>query len=169
MTTATDTGFVEMRVSKVVGFRTAEDDTFQCVVLDEVQGQQHLVIGVGPQEAFPLAASLGGIEWHRPMTFQFVAALVDSLGGRVRQVRIDRLVEGAYAGTVEVDGPLGVTRVDARSSDALNLAVRVGAPVFAAAEVLADYESRLRGDSAEAGFLRRAPGARPMTIMRPEA
>ncbi len=96
-----------MRVSKVVGFRAAEDDTFQCVVLDEVRGQQHLVIGVGPREAFPLAASLGGIEWHRPMTFQFVAALVDSLGVRVRQVRIDRLVEVPMPPPSKSTGRLG--------------------------------------------------------------
>jgi uncharacterized protein len=169
MTTATDFDFTEMRVSKVVGFRMAEAGTFACIVLDEMQGERQLVIGVGPQEAFPLAASLGGIEWRRPMTYQFVAALVESLGGQVRQVRIDRLVEGAYAATVEVEGLLGVAQVDARSSDALNLAVRVGAPVFVAAEVLEDCESRQRGDSDEAGFLRRAPSAGPMTIMRPEA
>jgi bifunctional DNase/RNase len=169
MTTATGIDFTEMRVSKVVGFRMAEDDVFEYIVLDGVHGDRHLVIGTGHQEAFPLAASLGGIEWGRPMTYQFMAALVQSLGGRVRQVRIDRLVEGAYAATVEVEGPLGVAPVDARSSDALNLAVLAGAPVFVASEVLEDCESRQRGDSAEAGFLRSALSAGPMTIMRSEA
>jgi bifunctional DNase/RNase len=53
------------------------------------------------------------------MTYQFTAALVRSLGGRVREVRLDRIVEGAYAATVSVEGPQGVALVDARSSDAL--------------------------------------------------
>jgi bifunctional DNase/RNase len=72
------------------------------------------------------------------MTYQFMAALVESLGGEVRQVRIDRMVAGAYAATLEVDGPLGARLVDARPSDALNLAVLVGAAVFVVPEVLAD-------------------------------
>ena len=53
------------------------------------------------------------------MTYQFTAALVRSLGGRVREVRLDQIVEGAYAATVSVEGPQGVALVDARSSDAL--------------------------------------------------
>jgi len=42
------------------------------------------------------------------MTYQLAAALVRGLGGRVRQVRIDRLVEGACGATVELEGPLGI-------------------------------------------------------------
>jgi bifunctional DNase/RNase len=102
------------------------------------------------------------------MTYQFVAALLAGLGGRVRQVRIDRLVEGAYAATVEVEGPLGVSLIDARSSDALNLAALVDPPILVAPEVLQDCGTRCEGDSAEAGLLRRALTARPMTIERQE-
>ncbi len=139
---------------------------FECIVLDEVGGNRHLVLQVGSSEAFGLAATLGGIAFGRPMTYQFMAALVESLGGRVRQVRIDRVVTGAYAATVEVDGSLGARLVDARPSDALNLAVLVGAAVFVAPEVLADNERERQGDSAEAAFLRRALELPPMTISR---
>jgi bifunctional DNase/RNase len=66
------------------------------------------------------------------MTYQFVAALVQALGGRVRQVRIDRVLEETYIATAEVDGPPGVQLVDARPSDALNLAALVQAPILAA-------------------------------------
>ena len=122
MTTATDTGLVPMRVSKAVALME-DDDLSAYVVLDELDGDRHLVIGVGPAEAFALDASLQGLQWGRPMTYQFTVALVRSLGGRVREVRLDRIVEGAYAATVEVEGPHGVGLVDARSSDAVNLAV----------------------------------------------
>ena len=100
------------------------------------------------------------------MTYEFTAALVRGLGGRVREVRLDRIVEGAYAATVEVEGPHGVALVDARSSDALNLAVLTDAPVFVAPEVLADCIGRQEGDSAEAALLRRALTSDPMTIRR---
>lgn len=117
-------------------------------------------------EAFGLAATLGGIAFRRPMAYQFMAALLESLGGRVRQVRIDRVIAGAYAATVEVDGSLGTRLVDARPSDALNLAALVGGAVFVAPEVLADNERRQQGDSAEAASLRHALELPPMTISR---
>jgi uncharacterized protein len=163
MTPATAVGYIEMRIAKVVGL-AADDELFDYVVLDEVAGDRHLAIEIGQPEAFSLAARLGGITWPRPMTYQFVAALVQALGGRVRQVRIDRVVDEAYVATVEVDGPPGVQAVDARPSDALNLAVLVGAPIFVAPEVLQEAEARRTGDSPGAARLRRALGAPPMTI-----
>jgi uncharacterized protein len=165
MTTATAVGYVEMRIAKVVGLSAADDEPFhQYVVLDEAAGHRHLAIAIGQPEAFSLAARLGGITWPRPMTYQFVAALVQALGGRVRQVRIDRVVEGAYIATVEVEGPPGVQPVDARPSDALNLSALVQAPIFTAPKVLQEAEARRAGDSPEAARLRRALIAPPMTV-----
>lgn len=69
MTTATEVGYVEMRIAKVVGLATEEQ--FQCVVLEEVAGDRQLPIEIGWAEAFSLAARLGGITWPRPMTYQF--------------------------------------------------------------------------------------------------
>jgi len=48
---------------------------------------------------------------------------------------------------VEVDGPPGVQAVDARPSDALNLAVLVQAPILVAPEVLQEAEASRAGDS----------------------
>jgi uncharacterized protein len=165
MIAATDTGLVPMRVSKAVGLKDG-DDRSQFIVLNELDGDRHLVISVGFAEAFALDASLQGLQWGRPMTYQFTAALVRSLDGHVREVRLDRIVEGAYAATVEVEGPQGVGLVDARSSDALNLAVLTQAPVFVAPEMLADCIGRQEGDSDEAALLQRAIAARPMTVRR---
>jgi len=154
-----------MRVSKAVALKH-DDDLSEYMVLDELHGDRHLVIGVGHAEAFALDASLQGLRWGRPMTYQFTAALVRSLGGRVREVRLDRIVEGAYAATVEVEGPQGVRLVDARSSDALNLAILTNAPVFVAPEMLADCIGRQEGDSDDAALLRRAIAASPMAVRR---
>jgi bifunctional DNase/RNase len=166
MTTTPDVSLVEMRIGKVVGLRVAEDETFECVVLDEVAGDRRLAIQIGPTEAFSLIAHLGGIDFGRPQVYQFVASVVRALDGRVRQVRIDRLVEGAYAATVEVEGPKGVELLDARSSDALNLAALVDSPIFVAPEVLEDGDARRAGESAGADLLRRALAAPPMTVIK---
>ena len=165
MGAATDVGFVPMRLSKVAavsdGGRLSE-----FVVLEELGGDRRLLIQIGQTEAFALAANLGEVSWGRPMTYQFMAELVRSLGGRIREVRLDGLVEGAYAATVEIEGPNGAELVDARSSDALNLAALTAAPIFAALEVLEDSERNAQGDSAQAVLMRRALAARPMTIQK---
>jgi len=165
MTAATDSGLVPMRVSKAVALGDG-DHLSAYMVLDELAGDRHLVIGVGDAEAFALDASLQGLRWGRPMTYEFTAALVRSLGGHVREVRLDRIVAGAYAATVEVEGPHGVAVVDARSSDALNLAALTHAPVFVAPEMLADCIGRQEADSAEAVLLQRAIAASPMAVRR---
>jgi uncharacterized protein len=168
MSTVTDVGFTEMRIAKVVGFRLPAEEGLDFVVLDEVSGTRNLVIEIGNSEAFLLAATLQGMHWPRPMTYDFVAALVRALGGSVSQVRLDRVPDGAYAATVEVDGPQGTARIDARTSDALNLAALMGAPVFAAPLMLAGCERWLAGGSAEAARGRQALTAAPMTIKRAE-
>lgn len=123
MPATTDIGFIEVRIAKVVGFGPPmAERIFQCVVLNEVSEARQVVMQIGEAEAFWLAATLQDLEFARPMTYHVAAALVDSLGGQVREVRVDRLIDGACAATVDVDGPQGVRSVDARASDALNLA-----------------------------------------------
>ena len=165
MTPMTDVGFVRMQISKVVGLRN-EDRISEFVVLDELSGDRHLLIQIGQAEAFALAANLDEMEWGRPMTYQFMVQLVRSLGGHIREVRLDGLVEGAYAATVEVDGPQGVELVDARSSDALNLAALTAAPILVGLEVLEDCDLRREGNSSEAILLQRALAACPITLTR---
>jgi bifunctional DNase/RNase len=167
------TGFVSMRVSKVTALGQADEEHNShyfsyWIVLEELDGDRHLVIVTCQQEALNLAATLSRREWPRPMTYQLMAALVRALDGRVREVRLDRVVDGAYAATVEVEGPAGVARgVDARSSDSLTLAVLFGAPIFVAPEMLDDCARRfLEGDSPDAAMGRRALAADPMTFPR---
>jgi bifunctional DNase/RNase len=160
MTEAADIGFVEMRLSKVVGVSATQDDHSFCVVLDGVSDDRQLPIWIGGTEAIGLSASLNGTPMARPMSPQFAASLLQALGGRVRQIRIDRLLPvsdgNAYGSTVEIEGSSGAESVDARPSDALNLVALLPAPIFVAPEVLADAAARLAGDSAEAVLLRLA-------------
>jgi bifunctional DNase/RNase len=95
---------------------------------------RRLRIGVGDAEAAALAFSLQGTAFPRPMTYQFTAALLAASGSGVRSVRVTRMADGIFYAQVVLRG--GAT-VDARPSDALNLAVVTGAPVFVAAELLA--------------------------------
>ena len=60
MIAAADTSLVPMRISKAVGLFKEGDDYSGFMVLDELDGDRHLVIRVSQEEAFSLAASLQG-------------------------------------------------------------------------------------------------------------
>jgi hypothetical protein len=94
---------------------------------------RRLLIGVGDAEAMALAFSLQGQEFPRPMTYQLMASLVTAAGSAVRSVRVTGMRDGIFYAQVMLRG--GST-VDARPSDALNLAAITGAPVFAADDLL---------------------------------
>jgi uncharacterized protein len=95
--------------------------------------ERRLRIGVGDAEATALAFSLQGTEFPRPMTYQLMASLVAAAGSGVRAVRVTGMADGIFYAQVALRG--GAT-VDARPSDALNLAVITGAPVFVSGELL---------------------------------
>jgi bifunctional DNase/RNase len=170
MAVASDANFVEMQLGKVFSDRSG-DKSF-VVVLDGVSTTRRLAIQIGSAEALLLLASLDGREFPRPMGPHFAASLLQALGGRVRQVRIDRLIPigggTAYGSTVVVEGGAGTVSVDARPSDALNLAALVHAPIFVAPEVLAEAAGRLEYPTPEAGRLRLALESEPMHLQRPD-
>ena len=94
---------------------------------------RRLRIGVGDAEAAALAFSLQGAEFPRPMTYQLMASLVAAAGSAVRSVWITGCHDGVYYAQVMLRGG---GCVDARPSDALNLAVTTGASVFVADALL---------------------------------
>lgn len=99
------------------------------VVLREVGGTRELPIWVGAPEATSLALTLEGADLPRPMTFQLTSDLLTAAGGRVREVRVTHLADGVFYATIGADGVDGPVDVDARPSDALNLAAITGAPI----------------------------------------
>lgn len=93
---------------------------------------RRLRIGVGDAEAAALAFSLQGTEFPRPMTYQLMASLVAAAGSAVRSVRVTGRRDDIFYAQVMLRGGAAV---DARPSDALNLAAITGAPVFVAGDL----------------------------------
>jgi RNA polymerase sigma factor (sigma-70 family) len=110
------------------------------VVLQERNGTRRLPMYTGSAEAIALACSLDVVEMPRPMTYQLAANLLTAAESRLTEVRITRLVDGVFYAVVVVQAPGGAVEVDARPSDALNLAVVSGAPVRVDAAVLSNPE-----------------------------
>ena len=130
LTSTAESAWVEVAVVEVR--RSADTDAGarpHVVVLEERGGTRRLPIYVGAPEATALALSLESVEMPRPMTYQMASALVEASGSRVLEVRITRLAESTFYALVALDGPAGRSEVDARPSDALNLALVTGVPI----------------------------------------
>jgi RNA polymerase sigma factor (sigma-70 family) len=107
------------------------------ILLREKNGERRLPIWVGGPEAMALALHLGSELPMRPLTIDLAARLLDATHGRVERVVVNRLHEKTFYATVAIANGGGTSEVDARPSDALNLAVRVGAPIYVDDEVFA--------------------------------
>jgi uncharacterized protein len=129
MSTATQHRFVDMRIADV--HKAPAPPGCYIALLEERGGDRRpLLIWIGGAEATAIALRLTGMQRPaRPLGWDLSVGLVEALGGRLIEVRIDRLDEGTFYATVAVDGPRGRAEVDARPSDALNLALAVGVPV----------------------------------------
>jgi len=105
------------------------------MLLDEA-GRRVLPIWVGPWEGEALAIGLRGLSAARPMTFEFMSKLLDAAGVTIDEVRVESLQGDTFYAIVKLRRGGVVQEIDARPSDALALAVRMGSPIFAAEEVL---------------------------------
>jgi bifunctional DNase/RNase len=94
---------------------------------------RRLDIGVGDTEAASLGFTLQGALFRRPMTYQFMASLIEAAGSDVRSVLVTKMTDGIFYAQVTLRG--GAV-VDARPSDAINLAAVTGAPVSVASDLL---------------------------------
>lgn len=116
------------------------------MVLRERGGDRWLPIWIGPAEATALALTLESADAPRPFTYQLAASLVQAVGSQVSEVRITRLTEAVFYASVFVQGPAGAREVDARPSDAVNLALVTGAPIRVDGEL---FSLGLRAGSAD--------------------
>lgn len=134
-------GTVEMRLANVFRLPPEDDGSSQWViVLDEASGERRLPIWVGEAEATWVALAMEATELPRPGPYLMVKSMLDAVGVAIREVRIERLVEATFYATVELEGTSGAASIDARPSDALNLAALTGSTISVKSEVLADAE-----------------------------
>ncbi len=129
MPVRTSSDAVEVRVADVRRVRSDDERRYLMLDLKEVSGERHLPIWVGPAEGIAIALQIEKVGVPRPLTFAFMAAVLKATGGRLREVRIQRLVEGTFFAIAVVEGPEGRQEVDCRPSDAISLALVANAPI----------------------------------------
>ncbi len=100
------------------------------VLLKERRSDRALPIWIGPHEAAMLALHLAEVYAIRPLTFDFMARLLDAVDVSIDRVAIHALKDTTFLATVSVRSGEVVRDLDARPSDAINLAARASAPIF---------------------------------------
>lgn len=106
------------------------------VILREVTSDRYLPIMVGIYEAEHLTLALQDVEVARPLTYDLFVNILDSLNAEVSHVEVVSLNDETYFGNIVIASDGSTYNIDSRPSDAMNLAIRMGAPIFVAEEVL---------------------------------
>ena len=122
-----------MRQMEVVGVRVEMPTNQPIVLLKETQGERYLPIWIGPMEATAIAYAQQGLVPARPLTHDLLRDILEALDVRLRTVNITALRNGTFfADLIFSNGK----EVSARPSDSIALALRTGATIFAAEEIL---------------------------------
>ena len=101
------------------------------VLLRTSDGRRVLPIWIGSGEANAIRTKLKGSDPPRPMTHDLLQSLVDLVGASVLRVAVTELRDNTYYAmiTLRINGE--DVELDSRPSDAIALAVRADAPIFA--------------------------------------
>ncbi len=122
-----------MSEMQLVGIRVEQPQQQPVMLLKESEGERFLPIWIGQAEATAIALEQQGIAPARPLTHDLVKDVVEALGRTLVEVRIVALREGTFYADLVFDQDVAVS---ARPSDAIAIAIRVGAPIFADESVL---------------------------------
>jgi bifunctional DNase/RNase len=106
------------------------------VVLKETDTDRYLPIWIGPFEADAITIQLQGVQVPRPLTHDLLKSFIRELGVKVSHVLVNELRNDTFFARIVVDVNAKSMEIDSRPSDAIALAVRVGAPIFVAEQVM---------------------------------
>jgi len=123
----------EMTIDSI---RVASKSSNRNLILKEKLADRYLPIWIGNAEADAIAVKLQGVQCTRPLTHDFLCAVIEALGATMKSAVVNKLQNDTFYAKVTLVTDRGEIDVDCRPSDAIAVAVRVDAPVFADKEVL---------------------------------
>jgi hypothetical protein len=106
------------------------------LILADEPVKQLLPMVIGQFEAKAIAMELAEQHFERPLTHDLLHNLVSSLGHRLDRVDVTKLEDETFYAELSLIGEGDLVKVDSRPSDAIALALRSGAPIFVAEDVL---------------------------------
>ncbi|HEY32203.1 MAG TPA: bifunctional nuclease family protein [Dehalococcoidia bacterium] len=124
---------IEMTVDSI---RVSLMNYQRVVILKEKMTDRYLPIWIGAAEADAIAVKLQGVSVPRPMTHDLLNTIVDALGASINSIIVSDLQNDTFYAKVVLNVDGEQMEVDSRPSDAIALAVRVDAPIYAEEGVL---------------------------------
>ena len=119
------------------------------VVLQEKGGSRLLPIWIGQAEAESIVRHMHNMQGERPIAHDLCKNLILALGGTLRRVQVTHLAKTTYHGELQVERYGTLIRLDSRPSDAIAIALRLNAPIFAAESLLSSVDDDEDEDAGE--------------------
>ena len=126
---------VRMDLARTIIVETSDS---QVIILKERDGDRHLPILIGMNEALAIDRRLKGLSTPRPMTHDLMQSVIESLGGELEQINISDLRDHTFYATLVIRQNGQLVEVDARPSDAIAVGVATGVPIYVESQVLDD-------------------------------
>ena len=114
------------------------------MALTEIAGARSLAIVIGPAEAHSIVIVMEKMPITRPLTHDLFVSLAENFEIHVEEVFIYQMIDGIFYARIVVSGNNKIVEVDARTSDAVAIAIRFGAPIFCAKEVMDEVGRDMR-------------------------
>lgn len=115
---------------QVVGITIDPSTQSPIVILRDLEHQHILPIWIGILEANAIAVGLEKVKLPRPMTHDLFKSVMEQLGVRLLKIEITDIKDNTYYAVLHLDAGGKTLVVDSRPSDALAIAIRLGAPVL---------------------------------------
>lgn len=121
---------------KIFGLALDEQSQVPLLILKDTQEEHVLPIWIGAMEAMSISITLNKVTISRPLTHDLLLNTLVTLGASIHQIEITELKEGTYYAKILLKHNEKDYQIDSRPSDAIALAVRAEAPIFANKELL---------------------------------
>lgn len=129
------------------------------VVLQEKGGARLLPIWIGQPEAESIVMHMHNIKRARPITHDLCKLLITGMGASLRRAQITRVENNTYFGELHLERDGQIVQVDSRPSDAIAIALRFDAPIFASEALLVDADDEQESDDDGESFTPGPPSA----------
>jgi bifunctional DNase/RNase len=119
------------------------------VLLKTAEGNRFLPIWIGHPEAAAILMKLQGATTPRPMTHDLVTEILSQLDAHVIRITVTELRENTFFAEITVQQDGSEIQIDSRPSDAIALAIRADAPIFAADDVIEESAIEFEGEDVD--------------------
>jgi uncharacterized protein len=119
------------------------------VLLKTADGNKFLPIWIGHPEAAAILMKLQSQSVPRPMTHDLLSDMLEQLGAQVVRITVTELRENTFYAQITVTQDGTEIEVDSRPSDAIALAIRAEAPIFAADTVIEESAIEFEGEEVD--------------------